>query len=56
LYLQDDDIAHKFKSAFNLCAEDVNTSFDRFYESKAQIDNYFNVIIVKSYKDKFLIL
>ena len=44
---EEEAITQKFKSAFNLCVEDINTLFDRFFESKVQIDNYVNVITDK---------
>ena len=45
--VEEEAIAQKFTSAFNLCLEDIDDLFDRFFESKMQIDNYVNLITNK---------
>lgn len=42
--LEEKAISEKFKSLFNLNDEDINTLFDRFFESQVQIDQYASVI------------
>lgn len=44
---EEESITQKFESVFDVCAEDIDTLFDRFFESKAHVDHYINVITDK---------
>ena len=42
--VEEEAITQKFKSSFNLNDEDINSLFDRFFESKMKVDQYCSVI------------